>query len=663
MALSSTYILHLEEKRISEVKKESFNAHLVELARQLSIPVKVNDIAGTNDIISTSALTNMTSWVQVENSFGEILYSDKDSTVSCDSEVASMNILYNGSRAGQIVSCLKDQEFSNSNIYITIAIVWAMFLSVILLLGIIARKSIRQMNEVEEFVQNIDPDNLDKSIAKNFDDDLSPIYGQMFKLMERVKNSREREEELKVYEALAKQARQLHHNIQHPLNNLKELIRDISPSILDGQRSSLRGNYNSIVDTVNNLKTDSNSKLVSDDKAKTYVNMSLDYIVSWNRANWRSKDVEIVYEEENVDKGIFIDIPQSIFPSIMHNLIKNAVEAGESDEETTVIRIELKKLGTFCELKISDNGCGISKDDLPEIFDEDFSKGKIGGSGIGLSHAKEFVSKVKGSIKVDSTPGEGSCFTITVPLSETPNWYIDEIIVKHKGGVIVLDDEYHYYRKLKKRLEPLGIESLYFKDKESFESKFSPSAELMSDYLFIVDYEFSGKNYNGIEIIQELEIFDNAVLMTNMADEHSVIKSCEECDVSLVPKKLAANIEIRKATKNIQDLKVKFLDDSKHIMRNFKVKAEKYGLDADFYTCPNELYESCKTDTDKNTVFFIDYDLGKITGDKVIYELRERGFENFHLLTGYSASDLSLNVEVTSIEPKKFPRKIIDSYL
>ena len=207
------------------------------------------------------------------------------------------------------------------------------------------------------------------------------------------------------------------------------------------------------------------------------------------------------------------------------------------------------------------------------------------------------------------------------------------------------------------------MESLYFKDKESFESKFSPSAELMSDYLFIVDYEFSGKNYNGIEIIQELEIFDNAVLMTNMADEHSVIKSCEECDVSLVPKKLAANIEIRKATKNIQDLKVKFLDDSKHIMRNFKVKAEKYGLDADFYTCPNELYESCKTDTDKNTVFFIDYDLGKITGDKVIYELRERGFENFHLLTGYSASDLSLNVEVTSIEPKKFPRKIIDSYL
>ncbi len=502
-------------------------------------------------------------------------------------------------------------------------------------------------------LNNVETDILEFATLKN------TILDTTQKLRETEKNLREQEKE----KALAKQARQLHHNIQHALNNLKELIRDLGPNMLDDQKSSLRRSYNSIVDTVNNLKIDNDSNLINNDNMKTYVNMSLEYLISWNRVKWQNKDVEIIYEPDSSDVGVFIDIPQSAFTSIVHNLIKNAVEAGEEKDNTTEIKIDLQKKDNFCDLKISDNGCGISSHNIFKIFDEKFSKGKIGGCGIGLSHAREVISKVNGTISVSSVLGEGSCFTIKIPLSDKPSWYVEKIIVRKGQKVIVIDDEIHYYEKLKKRFDLLGVESLYFKDKEHFLSSSEQFVRNLKNYLFVVDYEFNGKKYTGIDIIEEFKIYDQSILMTNMADEVDVIKSCEENNISLVSKKFAVNIEIRKATRNIQDLKIKFLDDSKHVMRNFKLKAESYGLDADFYTCQNELYESCKVDTDKNTIFFIDYELEEMTGDKVVKNLRQQGFKNFHILTGYSASDFKESFNVTSVETKKFPRRVIDSYL
>lgn len=71
-------------------------------------------------------------------------------------------------------------------------------------------------------------------------------------------------------------------------------------------------------------------------------------------------------------------------------------------------------------LKVQDEGLGISKDDIPLIFDRFFqvdrSRSKKLGTGLGLSIVKRMVELNNGTIEVESNPGIGSVFTVTLPI-------------------------------------------------------------------------------------------------------------------------------------------------------------------------------------------------------------------------------------------------------
>jgi signal transduction histidine kinase len=78
-------------------------------------------------------------------------------------------------------------------------------------------------------------------------------------------------------------------------------------------------------------------------------------------------------------------------------------------------------LGKQVELTVADQGMGIKASDIPHIFERFYradpsrTKEKIAGYGLGLSLAKQVVQMHKGSISVQSTPGEGTIFTIHLP--------------------------------------------------------------------------------------------------------------------------------------------------------------------------------------------------------------------------------------------------------
>jgi len=89
-------------------------------------------------------------------------------------------------------------------------------------------------------------------------------------------------------------------------------------------------------------------------------------------------------------------------------------------------------------IKVIDNGCGISSEHLDKIFDRFYrvhnEKGQfIPGSGVGLSIAREFMLMHGGNIQVESEPGKGSCFTITIKQGyrhllhiESPEYFEDK---------------------------------------------------------------------------------------------------------------------------------------------------------------------------------------------------------------------------------------------
>jgi len=102
------------------------------------------------------------------------------------------------------------------------------------------------------------------------------------------------------------------------------------------------------------------------------------------------------------------------------NLLDNAVKyTGEGE-----IRIELSELNKEVKIEVSDTGIGIPKQHLSRIFERFYTvdqarSRELGGTGLGLSIVKHIVLAHNGRIGVESQPGEGSKFIITLPKEQS----------------------------------------------------------------------------------------------------------------------------------------------------------------------------------------------------------------------------------------------------
>ena len=102
-----------------------------------------------------------------------------------------------------------------------------------------------------------------------------------------------------------------------------------------------------------------------------------------------------------------------VFNNIIGNAVKYTPEGGR-------IEVRVKQGSSFIQIDVQDSGGGISKTDIPRIFDKFYRvKGKtrgITGSGLGLSVAKSIVEAHRGTISLTSEEQKGSIFTVTLPI-------------------------------------------------------------------------------------------------------------------------------------------------------------------------------------------------------------------------------------------------------
>lgn len=98
---------------------------------------------------------------------------------------------------------------------------------------------------------------------------------------------------------------------------------------------------------------------------------------------------------------------------ILLNLLTNAFAAVEDFGKVEIETANKRQNGI--RITIRDNGCGIPKNIIKNIFDPFFSTKKEKGTGLGLSITYGIIKKLGGNISVESTPGEGSVFTVDLP--------------------------------------------------------------------------------------------------------------------------------------------------------------------------------------------------------------------------------------------------------
>jgi len=140
------------------------------------------------------------------------------------------------------------------------------------------------------------------------------------------------------------------------------------------------------------------------------INKNLDSTVNvvWNELKYKA--------EVTKDYG---DLPEvQCYPHLLNQVFVNIlVNAAQSIKERGKIGIKSRADNGYVEIKISDTGSGIPKENLARIFDPFFTTKEVGkGTGLGMNVAYNIVKKHKGTIGVESTAGEGTTFTIRIPM-------------------------------------------------------------------------------------------------------------------------------------------------------------------------------------------------------------------------------------------------------
>lgn len=120
---------------------------------------------------------------------------------------------------------------------------------------------------------------------------------------------------------------------------------------------------------------------------------------------------------KSLSYNCYNDIPEmyvdrtKIYEAVL-NLVKNAIEAVNDNGH---IIVELKRQESNVSISVTDDGNGIKPDQVERIF-EPFNTTKKEGTGLGLPLSKKIVEAHNGTLSVISVPGEGTSFTITLPL-------------------------------------------------------------------------------------------------------------------------------------------------------------------------------------------------------------------------------------------------------
>ncbi len=137
--------------------------------------------------------------------------------------------------------------------------------------------------------------------------------------------------------------------------------------------------------------------------------------------NWaKAKSLNITL---NIQEGLpEISIDPNKIIQVLTNLIGNAIKFTPENGDIIISAI-LRKNTEKIEVTVADTGIGITKENLPKIFSKFYQVGEristdIGGTGIGLSIAKEIVELHGGKIRVESEQGHGTQFIFTLPLKD-----------------------------------------------------------------------------------------------------------------------------------------------------------------------------------------------------------------------------------------------------
>ena len=174
------------------------------------------------------------------------------------------------------------------------------------------------------------------------------------------------------------------------------------------------------------------------------------------------------------------------------------------------------------QISVIDTGIGISKEKQELIFNE-FTQAeteiahKFGGNGLGLAISKKLTELLGGTLKVKSVLGEGSTFTLTLPLQHSnrilPTKTKNVVSSFNSLKAIIIDDDQTMRALLKEILEQLKIESETFSSYEQLKNADSESRVDTNANFVLTDIQMP--NTDGFTLLKNVKKFTHFQLNKN----------------------------------------------------------------------------------------------------------------------------------------------------
>jgi signal transduction histidine kinase len=210
-------------------------------------------------------------------------------------------------------------------------------------------------------------------------------------------------------------ARTIAHEVRNPLTNMllaADQVRSDLGSTIHPETALMLEMIHRNGQRINGLITDLLNSTESPhlEYQRIPLHTLLDRAVAAAQDRIQLKELRVVKEYAPGNGDVLVDAEKMQVAFL--NLIINAVEAMEPGRGT--LRLHTEPKDRYWLVSITDNGTGIEAEALPKLFEPYFSR-KPNGTGLGLTHTYTIISTHKGAIAVESTPGRGTTFRVTLP--------------------------------------------------------------------------------------------------------------------------------------------------------------------------------------------------------------------------------------------------------
>jgi len=277
------------------------------------------------------------------------------------------------------------------------------------------------VTKLNKAVFEISEGNLSDEIAEDGADEIKELFRSVEKMRIKLQESVKNREITDINRQTL--ISNISHDLKTPITSIKGYVEGIRDNIADTEEKKKK-----YLDTIY-IKAVLMDKMIDDlvffsklELGKAPYNFEVTDPVAYfsdcveeNFEDMKQSDISLEFENE-LQGAFTVLMDRERMKRVMQNLLENAKKYRK--EKAGSVKIKLRSVPGRVIIEVRDTGLGIPKENLPFVFERfyraDNSRGRVSGSGLGLSIAKQIVEDHKGSVWVVSKENEGASFMISL---------------------------------------------------------------------------------------------------------------------------------------------------------------------------------------------------------------------------------------------------------